>query len=641
MCGIFAILNHDQPLCNETTSRLNEAVDRRGPDYRSQTISHAARTGICMSFKSSILHLRGGTLQSQPMIDCDNNALLFNGEIYRYGSDPIDKDLSDTKFLADCLQSSADELQVAEVLFNIDGPFALVYWHEATQCLFYGRDVFGRKSLCALYTEGQKCPVVLSSLALSKINTKLVDNRQFQWLEVSCRGIHCLKFSNTAHIKRQLFLYGLERVYPLSLDRSIEFDDRDGSVEHVILDKSSNLVPLNCDQEAEFSECQLEESIAELEKRLTNAIKLRLDYDRKDCLTCRSTYQHMATQAQRMPCDHAKVAVAFSGGLDSTLIAYLLDKVMADPSETIDLTTVAFKAEAADRQTVATAYKELCALCPKRRWRLIVCDATRDDLEIERSRRIKDLIAPCTSVIDDSLGCACWFIFRGQGRACDRSILESVEDAFESFIKYNIDFASSRAEAAASAVGMLHESTIEKDKNKRHTTSMLSIDCTAVDPDYKSTAAIMFAGMGIDEQLCGYSAHRAAWRKAGAAGLCDEISYQMRRISYRNMGRDDRVCSDHARDLKLPYLDSEVVSFLNSLPVTMKADVSGCGDALDLSRGPKKILRQLALKCGLRATSAQVKKALQFGTKIAHLETGPVGSAGRKETGNAKCSRLE
>ena len=38
-------------------------------------------------------------------------------------------------------------------------------------------------------------------------------------------------------------------------------------------------------------------------------------------------------------------------------------------------------------------------------------------------------------------------------------------------------------------------------------------------------------------------------------------------------GRDDRVISDHGREARFPFLDEALVSYLNALPVWLKADM--------------------------------------------------------------------
>ncbi|OLY83934.1 Asparagine synthetase domain-containing protein 1 [Smittium mucronatum] len=89
------------------------------------------------------------------------------------------------------------------------------------------------------------------------------------------------------------------------------------------------------------------------------------------------------------------------------------------------------------------------------------------------------------------------------------------------------------------------------------------------------------------------------------------------RISHRNLGRDDRIISDHGKEGRFPFLDEKVVDFLNGLAVNEKMDMR-----LGKGFGDKLLLRLLAYRLGLENASRQPKRAIQFGARTAKMESG-------------------
>jgi asparagine synthetase B (glutamine-hydrolysing) len=87
---------------------------------------------------------------------------------------------------------------------------------------------------------------------------------------------------------------------------------------------------------------------------------------------------------------------------------------------------------------------------------------------------------------------------------------------------------------------------------------------------------VLLLGMGADEQFGGYSRHRAAFAAGSWPRLSQELAEDVGRIASRNLGRDDRIVSDHAREARFPYLDEDVVSWLNALPVHFKVQDGNC-----------------------------------------------------------------
>lgn len=131
----------------------------------------------------------------------------------------------------------------------------------------------------------------------------------------------------------------------------------------------------------------------------------------------------------------------------------------------------------------------------------------------------------------------------------------------------------------------------------------------------QSKARVLVLGMGIDEQLGGYSKHRGVYEREGPEGLAREIRRQLMAISERNLGRDNRIVSDHGVTGRFPFLDEKVVNFLNSLELSLKCDFR-----LGRGLGEKLVLRLVAHSLGLEASARQPKRAVQFGSRIAKME---------------------
>ena len=129
------------------------------------------------------------------------------------------------------------------------------------------------------------------------------------------------------------------------------------------------------------------------------------------------------------------------------------------------------------------------------------------------------------------------------------------------------------------------------------------------------SARVVVLGMGIDEQLGGYSRHRTAFSKGGPEALAAELRMDLERISERNLGRDDRIVSDHGISARYPFLDEDFVNFLTSLELSLKCDFR-----LGRGLGEKLVLRLAAHSLGLKGAARQQKRAVQFGSRIAKME---------------------
>lgn len=608
MCGIFCLLSLS-PAQIERDKTIHEHLKRRGPNF-SQDVT-AGGTNPCYQcfFSAYVLHMRG-LLTPQPVQDEAGNVLLWNGEIF--GGVPVMSEENDTAVVSQRLSSCKSSSEILSILSSIRGPWGVIYFQKAADCLWFGRDFFGRRSLL------WKFDADINALTLTSVAACSSESDQSTWQEVPAAGVYRVDLKAAREAGSMVF-----EVFPWAHGG----DDLNTGCTEAVLESvpsgcravmnpsglvlTSPVGPLNTtipesinQQETHQNTCStdLEQLLASKEKNneVNRLVDVLSEAVRRRVQSLPFEMQDDAPSSE----DRADVAILFSGGIDSMILAVLADRHIP-AHQPIDLLNVAFKLQepkmqkesskkpkkhknkptddkagagcqisrpfdVPDRVTGRAGLKELQDLNPERRWNFVEINVTQEELQEERQERVCHLVHPLNTVLDDSIGCAVWFAARGKGF------------------------------------------TAEEDDQKPFT----------------SSAKVILTGIGADEQLAGYSRHRVRFRSSGYKGLIQELAMELGRISSRNLGRDDRVIADHGKEARFPYLDEDVVSYFNSLPVWEKTDLT-----LPRGVGEKLLLRQTAKQLGLGPSAVLPKRAMQFGSRIAKMED-------KHEKASDKCTRL-
>lgn len=146
----------------------------------------------------------------------------------------------------------------------------------------------------------------------------------------------------------------------------------------------------------------------------------------------------------------------------------------------------------------------------------------------------------------------------------------------------------------------------------------------------RSAAKVLLVGIGADEALGGYGRHRTVFKHGSWLGLQRELAIDCGRLWIRNLGRDDRVWSDHGREVRSPFLDESVLSFIRLLPLPAICDLR-----LPPGVGDKRLLRIVASMLGLGASTTLVKRAIHFGSRIAKQSNVAAFGSNRAARGDA------
>ncbi|KAJ8931685.1 hypothetical protein NQ314_015369 [Rhamnusium bicolor] len=541
MCGIICIVSHIHDTSVDLLNKFHifkKYISNRGPDYLGIR-SHSLET-CNLLFAASVLWLQGKSMAEQPFED-DKSVFVYNGDIFGGIPDNLREEDGDTKLLFKMIQNSNN---IPIVLSKIQGPYAFIYFDKIELKLYFGRDIFGRRSLLIGKNHDE---LVLTSVAKRSL--------EYEFIELPSIGTFCLdlktnqlyifpwKYRNK-NFESKLFEIKtfLNKEIIIAKELSSEENNKylTPSIEQLcLLGEIKNL------ESKKVFEILLNNSdwlsnVIKLKSLLEEAIKNRIATQPKYCKNCIK---------KRQNCNHSLIGVLFSGGIDCAVLALLADKFI-DNARPIDLLNVAFDEvksyQTPDRLTGLQTLEELRKIRPYREWKFLEINVTQKELDEQRKQHIADLIYPLKTILDDSLGCALWFASRGK-----------------------------------------QESII-------------------------SPCRVLLVGMGADELFGGYTRHRAAFKKQSWLGLHNALNEDWQNLSHRNLGRDDRIISDHGRQLRTPYLDENVVEFVQGLNSWEKTYPS---NDVPKGIGEKILLRSLAYYIGLKKASTWEKKSFTIWIK--------------------------
>ena len=514
-----------------------------------------------------------------------NNILQFNGEIYNNINEKIFDNYDKKTSLFKLLNNFSKDNKIEDInkyienffkLYNILESDHLFYFHDnINKQILISRDIFGKRSAILYYIKSLSIIIFTPILSDTLINIYKSNPDDIIILEIPSNHLLLINEKNdNDNNSNKISLYENPIIPKVSLLRFNPNFEK--------INTYDNLVQI-CHE-------KLRQSIR---KRLNDIINLNKN-------------------------KNYALGVSFSGGLDSTLLAYytLLE---TNENINIDLFNLSFENSSPDRITGIISYKELIDKFTNRKINLILIDKNyKEDITPIFQQKILNLIFPRNTHMDFNISAAKYLSTNKQGFLVDKIKL----------IKY---FENKEK--------IVNEDLIKKSDEKTYQNNIMTKKIqnfeydkfTIMEKKYNSEAKIILDGLGADEIFGGYLRYKNG-------DIENQMKRDLDRLWLRNCGRDERVCGENLVELRFPYLDKDLMKFLGSIE-DMKQIVD-----FDKPRGEgeKYLLRKVAKDiAGFKLSYKFEKRAIQFGTRIAHMTNVHKYGSNNKANGKAQFEEIK